>query len=178
MAGTMGDIHTFKHLHHLLFAFGLLAVQIDKGQFYVFIDRQFVNQVEVLEYKADIPLTERSQLALAHLIDLLSVEEVFARSRRIKRSQNIQQGGLAATRRPHDSHKLAFLYLQAYFIQCFGLYVFRGEEHRQVLCFNHMFLFINYSLLKIYIGFRRMMRHTCRAIVPKAIHISSTNATA
>ena len=80
MAGTMGDIHTFKHLHHLLFAFGLLAVQIDKGQFYIFIDRQFVNQVEVLEYKADIPLTERSQLALAHLIDLLSIEEVFARS--------------------------------------------------------------------------------------------------
>ena len=93
----MGDVHPFQHFHHLLFAFALLAVQIDKRQLHILVDGQFVYQVEILEDKADIPFTESGELAFTHLIDLLIVKIIFAGSRRVECPEDIQQGRFTAT---------------------------------------------------------------------------------
>ncbi len=90
MSGTMGDIHPVEDFHHLPLAFGLPAAKINQRQFHILEDCQLVYQVETLEYETDIPFTESRQLALSHLVYLLAVKEIFAGSRRIKRSQDIQ----------------------------------------------------------------------------------------
>ena len=80
MIGTVQQIYFLKYLFHLFFPYGRFHAQIYQRKLHIFVYRQFVNQVETLENKSQISLTQSRQLVLVHLIHLFAFEEVRAGS--------------------------------------------------------------------------------------------------
>ena len=91
MLGTMTDIHPFEHGRHTLFPFRSTHVQILQGQFHILEDIQFINQIEALEYKADIAFAELGTVAFLQLSHFLSHQFITATRRIIQQTQDIQQ---------------------------------------------------------------------------------------
>ena len=64
-------------------------------------------QVVELEDEADVGRPPRGQLFGAHPGNLLSVDDDTAAGRRVEAGEDVEQGRLAAARRPHQRQKFA-----------------------------------------------------------------------
>ena len=124
----MADGHALHDLRHLLLALGGRNVQIAQRQLDVLIDIEFVDQVEALEYEADVALAELGALFLLELAYLGAKEFVGTAGGIVQQAQDVQQGGLAAARRAHDGDKLAVFDFKRYAGQRGSFDFFRPED--------------------------------------------------
>src|SRR5438105_2488764 len=68
----------------------------------IFLDGQFINEIEALEHKTDMSTSQQSQPALRCPRNLLVKKEELAFGRAVEQTKNIQKRRLAAARRAHD----------------------------------------------------------------------------
>ncbi len=107
--GAVGDGHPLHHRRDPLLALRGTDVQVTQRQFDVLIDVQLVDEVEALEYEADVALAELGALLLLQAADLLSEQLIGALGGIIQEAEDVEQRGFAAARRPHDGDELAIV---------------------------------------------------------------------
>src|SRR5574340_1109330 len=72
---------------------------------HVFLRSQRRNQIERLEHHADLAVSNRCQLPLAHTRDIYPINQHLSGSWIIQTSDNTQQCTLPRTRRSNDGYK-------------------------------------------------------------------------
>ena len=88
-------------------ALGRTDAAIDQRDFDILLDGELVDQVEALEHEADVGAAQQGQSAFGGTGDILVEKEELTIARTVEQAKNVQQGRLAATRRPHDGDELA-----------------------------------------------------------------------
>ena len=96
-----------------------------------------VDQVARLEDEADIALAELRAVPLPEGSDLLPQQGVAPGSGIVQQAQNIEQRGLAASRRPHDGDELALVHVERHAVQGDGFDLLGPEDLAEVLDFQH-----------------------------------------
>ena len=86
-------------------------------QGYVLLCSETRHQVEHLEHETDLPVAYPGLLMVVQTGDVLAVEPVGPRGRPIQQPEQIQQGGLAGPRGPHDGDIGPRLDVQANIVQ-------------------------------------------------------------
>jgi len=126
--GTVRDGHPFHHGRDPLLALGSTDFHVLERQLDVLIDVQLVDEVEALEYEADIALAKLGALAFFQLSHLLTEQLVGAARGVVQEAEDVEQRGFAAARRPHHGHELAALNFERDAVQREGLDFFRAED--------------------------------------------------
>jgi hypothetical protein len=126
-------------------ALAVVAV-VEQGQHHVLHRVEPGQQVVGLEDEADFLIAHPRQLVFAELADVLAVEDVDAAGGAIQAAQDVHQGRLARTGRPHDCHKLAFFDLRIDPAQRLHLNGIRSVDLFQILDFNECARHITASL--------------------------------
>ncbi len=103
----IAQAHPLQSLLHPLSALAALDPAIDQGRLDVVGDAEVLDQVEVLEDEADGVVAQPRQAGFRNLGHLFAAEPVAARARPIEQAQDVEQGGLAASRRPGDGDEFA-----------------------------------------------------------------------
>jgi hypothetical protein len=80
---------------------------IDQAEFDVFSNRQLVDQVEALEHEAQRHRAKAGEFGFIERRKIALAEQIAPCRRAIDRAQRVEQGGFAATRRPHDGYEFA-----------------------------------------------------------------------
>ena len=106
---TVADVHALENLGHALLALRCADAQVAKRQLHVFVDIELVDQVEALEYEADVALAELGAVLLLEPADLLAEQLVASARGVIEQSEDVQERGLAAAGRAHDGDEFAVL---------------------------------------------------------------------
>jgi hypothetical protein len=114
----MSHPDSFERLVDALAAFGGGHSAIGERQFDVFIDRQITDQVEALKDEADLAIANAGAFGEAEVLDRLAVEPVIAARRRVEQTEDRQQRGFAATRRPGDGNELTVFDFEVNARQC------------------------------------------------------------
>ena len=112
----MTDGHSLHDGLHLCLALRLRNIKIGKRKFDVLLYIQFIYQVEALEHKTDFSLSHIRTLLFLQVCHLVITQEIFSRSRVVEQTEDIEQGGFAATGWSHDGNKLAVFYCERYVI--------------------------------------------------------------
>src|SRR4051812_39899755 len=123
----MHHSHLFERL---LDALGPLAAghpAIRERQLDVLRDGQIADQVESLEYKSDAPIANARALGRRQVRDRLVLEEIGPLARRVEQTEDREQRGLAAARRPVDGDVLALADFEMHVRQRVGFDLV-GEE--------------------------------------------------
>lgn len=139
MAGSVADAHLAQCLLHSLFPLGGLHTEIDERQLHVLAYRHLFDEVEALEYEADIALTDGSPVFFPEVAHFCPIELVDTGSGIVEKAEDIEQSGLTASRRPHYGDKFAFVHFERYAIEGYRLYFFCSENLGEVADFNHCF---------------------------------------
>ena len=87
--------HLFESLARQGFAFFRRYAPVHQGQFHIFHGRGPVQQVESLEYKAQVKSAQGGQLFAAHMADFHPAKGVLARCGGIQASKDVHAGGFA-----------------------------------------------------------------------------------
>jgi hypothetical protein len=74
-------------------------------------------QIEELKDEADLVAADGSQLVIREAAQDLAVEGNAAGGRRVESTNQVEQGGLARSRRPDDRHHLASIDVEAHIVQ-------------------------------------------------------------
>jgi hypothetical protein len=85
---------------------------IRQRQVDVLAHSQIVQQVIALKHHADVALGQFPTLFPFHLMDTLLTKPVLALPLIVEQGENVQQGGLPRSRRPHDGNEFALANLQ------------------------------------------------------------------
>src|SRR5438067_96153 len=109
--------------------------------------RQHRHQVIELEYKTDMASAPCRQAAAGQLVDTFAVDRDTAFVRPVKPANEIEQRGLAGTRRPHQGQKLAFRNLEIEFVQDLDLLLAAPITLYDILKGDHV-RFLFYAVLK------------------------------
>ena len=96
-----------ERLLNPLFAFRPAHAAIGEREFDVFEDRQVADEIEALEDEADLAIADAGALGEAEVGHRLAVERVTPCGGRIKQTEDGQQRGLAAARRPGNTDEFA-----------------------------------------------------------------------
>ncbi len=128
VVSAVADGHAAQHLFDALLALLLGDAQIGERQFDVLFDVEFVQEVEALEDEANLTFAHLGTLALFEAADFLSVQPILAAGGVVEQTQDVEQGGLAATRGTHDGNKLALFHFERHAAQGSGFNFF-GTEH-------------------------------------------------
>ena len=131
---AMSDVHAGHDGLHTLLALGSRDVHVAQRQFDVLIHIQLINEVETLKHEANVALAELGAVLFLEVADLMAEEFVTALGGVVQEAEDVEQGGLAASRRPHDGDKLAVVDFERNAVQCKGFNLFRSEK--QVGDFN------------------------------------------
>ena len=108
----VGDAQLSRQRHQALLHLAGLLTREHQGQVDVVLQGEGVQQVEVLEHKAQVVPAEGRHLRLPDFTQLLAVQLHQAPGGLIQRRQDIQKGGLAGARLSHDGHILPFLHME------------------------------------------------------------------
>ena len=90
------DLHFIQYDFHPLFSFRSFYTQVDEGKLYVFKYCQLIDQVEALEYKADISFTKVGAFAFVKVSNFGTIEQKASAIGIIQQTEDIQEGGFAA----------------------------------------------------------------------------------
>src|SRR5882724_11813977 len=94
---------------------------IEQGQFNIIQYFQVVDEVITLEYEAKFFIPELRQLLVRQTPRTLFVDLYIPIRRSVQQPDDIEQGALAASGRPHDGKEFAFCDLEAYAAEGQGL---------------------------------------------------------
>ena len=97
VVAAVHDLHFIEDHFYALFPFGAFYAEIDKGEFDVFENGQLIDQVEALEYEADITFAKVGPFAFVVMCDFGTVEHEAAAIGIIEETEDIQQGRFAAS---------------------------------------------------------------------------------
>src|SRR5258708_6602971 len=86
--------------------------RVQHGQLNLTLRRGPLQQIEALEYKADLLVTDLGKLLVIQLCHVYAVEIIFATGGLVERSQDLQHGTLAATGWPHDADEFTLVNAQ------------------------------------------------------------------
>jgi hypothetical protein len=109
VAHAVRHAYAFQRLHHLLFAIGgghFLAVS--ERQLHVFVNCEIANQIETLKDKANFLIANARPVREVEALDGLAIQLIFACRRSIEQTENREQRGFAAARRPRHGNVLSF----------------------------------------------------------------------
>jgi hypothetical protein len=131
-----------QHVADFPFALGGPHLLVEKRRLQVLVDGQVVDEMIALENKPDVVLVEFRESLLAHGVNRLVAEVIFAAGRRIEHAENIEQSRLACARRPHDGQEFTLPDIEADVAQNKGFDSPRGIVFCYVSELNHSrFLF-------------------------------------
>ena len=126
--GAVLDGHALHDFRDTLLALGGGDVHVAQRQLDVLIHVQLVDEVEALEHEADVALAELGAVLLLEVAHLLPQQLVAAFRGVVQEAEDVEQGGFAAARRPHDGDKLAVVDFERNAVQREGFDVFRAED--------------------------------------------------
>ena len=91
--------------------------RVDEGQLDVVLRAGARQQVEALEHEPDGPAAHRGELVVGHGGHVRAVQDVGAGGGMVEAAQEVEEGGLARARRPHDRHELPLLEREGHALQ-------------------------------------------------------------
>ena len=146
MAGAVADGHATHDFRDAFLALSCGHAEVLQWQFDVLFHGELIDEVEALEYEADLPATRLGALTFPQAADLHAVEPVLPFRGIVQETEDVQQRRFAATRRTHNSNELAVLHFQCDAPEGCGLHHICAEDLLDVFEFNHLFIYY----LKIY----------------------------
>jgi hypothetical protein len=103
-------------------ALGAVEARQQQRQFDVLLGRQHRHQVVELEDETDVVAAPGRQLPGAHRVDALPVDVDLTAAGRIQSADQVEQRGLARTRRAHQCDEVALLDVQVDAVQNLDLF--------------------------------------------------------
>ena len=125
VAHTVAQTYLLQYLFRQAAAFFGRHLSIKQGQFYIIQHIQRVNQVERLEYEAQLHVTESSKFLVLHAVYLSACYFDGTACRRIEQTHNVQQRGLTATGRSHNTQEFSLIHFEVNILQCYGFNLVR-----------------------------------------------------
>ena len=102
-----------SHFPPLIRSFSL----IDQGELHILQNRQILDEVILLENKADLLVANGGKLLVRQLPNVHPAEAVLAPGRDIQAPQHVHHGGLTGAGLTHDGHELSPVNGEAHAIQ-------------------------------------------------------------
>ena len=128
VGGAVGDVHALEDVAYHLLALGGLDLHVDEGQLHVLEHVQLIDEVEALEYEADVAFAVLGALFLFQRSYFLAEELVLARGGVVEEAEDVEKGGLAAAGGAHDGNELTLLDVERDVVEGYG-FDFFGAEH-------------------------------------------------
>ena|GEM_PF-6272803 len=100
-------------------------LSVQQRQLHVIQYIQRINQVERLEHKPQLPVTESRQFPVLHAVHLNAGYFNRSAGRRIQQTHNVQQSRLTATGRTHDTEEFPLVHFEVYILQRYGFNLVR-----------------------------------------------------
>src|SRR5690606_20111500 len=126
--------HAPERLEHALLALLLAQARaIRQRQLDVLEHREVADQVERLEYEADLAVPDLRPLRMVELLDGRAVQPVSSAARRIEKPEDRQERRFAASGWALDRHIVAFVNVEVHAGERMRLDLVRIENLRQVL---------------------------------------------
>ena len=107
----------FQYLAGAFEALGVADSGIGEGKRDVFNDIHAFDEIEVLEYIADLTGAYVGVPEAGQPFDATTVEQVVPIGRSVEQADDVEQRRLAAAARPHDGNELAFFNGQIYAVE-------------------------------------------------------------
>ena len=114
---------------------------VHEGQLHVLHGGGLRQEVVVLEYEANLAVTQTGTLTAAHGAHADAIEVVLAAGGGVEASELVQQGGLAGARGAHDGDELTFINLEGDASQSLHRLVAHLEVAADVIELDDYFLF-------------------------------------
>ena len=127
VGGTVGDVHALEDVAYHLLALGGLDLHVDEGQLHVLEHVQLIDEVEALEYEADVAFAVLGALFLFQRAYFLAEELVLARGGVVEEAEDVEEGGLAAAGGAHDGYEFALLDVEGDVVEGYGFDFFGAE---------------------------------------------------
>jgi len=102
VVAPVGELHHLQGLAGQLMPAGLVEAGIHQGEHGVLQGRGPGQQVEGLEHEADLLVAHLGQGVVVHGTHIQSVKHVLPRRGGVEAAQDVHQGGLPRTGRPHE----------------------------------------------------------------------------
>jgi len=175
MFRTMHDWHPFQRCINTAFTFSRWNSHVKERQFDVFINVQFIYQIETLENESNHAFAKLAPLRFWEFRHFSSTEIIFSVGRIIQQTKNIEQGRFTTARRSHNGNKFAFIHFDANIIESPSLNFLCLENLLQVYCLNHIHIFLIcfYSLFIISAGLILEIRRILNATVTAVIKVTT-----
>lgn len=109
MLGAVSYLHALQSLIDTLHTFTGRNSGIEQRKFHVFKDCKFIYQVETLEYKTKISVTQIRTVILGVVKNFLIQKPKLTGSGIVKQTYHIQQGRLTTTGWSHNGNKLSLI---------------------------------------------------------------------
>src|SRR5665648_819006 len=106
------DLELFEHRFNNPFSLRTRRFECKQREFHIFVNSKFINQIETLKDKTDVPFAKFRALVLFKTGDIDAIKITFTRIGTVEQPDNIHQRRFAASRRTHYSYKFAFLYFE------------------------------------------------------------------
>ncbi len=134
----MAHVHLLEHGFDALLALGGRHLVVAQWQLDVLEHRELVDEIEALEYEAEVRLAQLRALAPRATRHFLSEQLVAAVAGRIDEPQDMHERRLAAARRPHQRHELPRVHFDAHAIERGGFHFLRAiDPGETVRCDDH-----------------------------------------
>ena len=104
MSQSIAQTDTIQHLDRSFMPFSSWSPSVEEWYLHVLSDRQFGNQIEGLEYEADLSSSHLAQFLVVERGDVVAVEEILAFGRSVQCAEKIHQGALADSRKTYCEH--------------------------------------------------------------------------
>src|SRR5690606_29659601 len=134
------NLNFLQYLFHAFLTFCGRDIGVDQRKFHVFKYGQFIDQVETLEYKSNIVLTQIRAFVFLEMCHLNIIEKITTFIQIIQKTDNVQKGRLSTSRRSHYCNKFTFLNMDIHIVQGNGLYLLGTVEFLKIGYFYHVFL--------------------------------------
>ena len=132
------DLQPGRHLPHPALHRLRVGVVQAEGQADVFLQCQGIQQIKVLEHKAQPLPAEPGQLPGREGGDALPVQQDVPGADGVDGGDAVEQGGLPAARRPHDGNKFPVIHFKADPVQRLGHIVFAPVVFFDVPYLQHL----------------------------------------
>ena len=103
----VGKTHLCQRVHCGCAPRARLLATVEQGQFDVLEGVGPGQQVEALEYEAEVPATQQRAFVAGQLFDVEALEQEFARSGHVEAAEDVHHRRLAGSRWTHDRNEVA-----------------------------------------------------------------------
>jgi len=135
---AMHDLHFVQYHFHALFAFGSFYAKIDQGQLDIFKHGELIDEVEALEYEADVAFAQVGSFAFVEVRHFYAIEHEAPAIGIVQQAQNVQKSGFSAAGGAHYGDEFPFFDFEAKVIQCDCFHLFGTVYFLKVTDLDHV----------------------------------------